>query len=173
MKDQEEENIELIRNSILRVLEQIDKGFKRTMLMYSVAFYFGIFTILFSMVSTVLPQTKGNDFMQLFFGGIGLIDVMAFVIFKPVQDLQKSRATLAQIVSAFLTWYRETQNWDSAGRRIIRGEWSTEQTELLIPQLEKVSKIKIANTIAIISSMTEFMKLTEGSKVHFPGKSTQ
>ena len=152
---------EQLRNNILRALEQIDIGFRKTMLMYTIAFYFGIFIVLFSMIMTILPHDKDKDLFLLFFGGVGLIDIVAFLIFKPVQDLQKSRANLAQLVSAFLTWYIDIRNWDATSITILRS-CNNKIDDDVLNRLEKISNRYITNTQLIISSISTFIKEMEG-----------
>lgn len=149
-QDETRENMDMaehLRKTILGVLEEIDKGFKKAMLMYLIAFYFGLFLILFSMMATLFTKEGLGNNNLLFFGGAGMIDIVAFFIFKPTKDLQKSRANLAQLVAAFIFWYINTRNWNVATEKEVRAEKTN------IDNLEKISKRHLIDTISILLTM--------------------
>jgi hypothetical protein len=139
---------EKLRDKVLNVIDQIDDGFSKAGSMYSIAFYFGIFVVTFSMVATLFYKQNVDNNTILFFGSVGIIDIVAFFVFKPINDLQKSRANLAQLVSAFLYWYVNVRNWDAATRKEIRTPNPTN-----IDNLERISKRHLIDTISILVSM--------------------
>ncbi len=47
------------------------------MLMYTIAFYFGLFLIVFSMVATLFSEESSDKSNLLFFGGAGMVDIVA------------------------------------------------------------------------------------------------
>lgn len=147
---------EKLESRILKVIDEIDTGFKKVMMMYSVAFYTGWGLIIFSVVGKL--YFKDNIF-PLIFGGAGIIDVVAFFIVKPVEDLQRSRGNLAQLVSAFLTWYNDTHNWNQVVEKELR------KPESDVTVFKEVSKRNVANTIAIMSAIELFVasRLSDGA----------
>jgi len=70
------------------------------MTMYSIAFYSGVGLIFLSFIATLGFR---ENIISLFFGGAGVVDIVSFFVFKPAEDLQKSRGNLAQLITAFLT----------------------------------------------------------------------
>lgn len=138
---------EELRRRILRVIDEVDRGFKNVMQMYLIAFYLGI--VLISAGSLATLYSGENKFLFLF-GGIGVLDVIAFVVFKPVEDLQRSRGNLAQLVAAFLTWYVDTANWNEVFKGLGEGKAD-------LGDFEKVSRISILNTITIMSAIEVFV----------------
>ena len=130
---------------ILNVIDEIDKGFRKVMLMYTVAFYIGLGLIVFSFIGTL--YFKENIFL-LVFGGAGVVDVVAFFIFKPAEDLQRSRGNLAQLVSAFLTWYNDTHNWNQFLAKELMSEKACD-----INVFQEVSKRSMANTVTIMTAI--------------------
>lgn len=133
---------------ILTVIDEIDKGFRRVMDMYSIAFYTGLGIIVFSFLGTLY---LGKNIFLLLFGGVGVIDIAAFFIYKPVEDLQRSRANLAQLVSAFLTWYNDTHNWN----QLLAKELVKDPSDVKV--FQEVSKRSIINTITIMAAIEIFV----------------
>ena len=149
-KDMNEE----LQGRILRVIDEVDHGFRKVMKMYSVAFYTGLGLIVFSGLSTL--YFKDNMFLLLF-GGAGLADVVAFFIFKPAEDLQRSRGNLAQLVSAFLTWYNDMHNWNQVlAKELVKQDYKLEV-------FEEVSKRSMLNTITIMSAIELFVASRSGN----------
>lgn len=137
-----------LENRILNVIDEVDKGFRRVMIMYSLAFYAGLGLVIFSVVGTL--YFKDNVF-PLVFGGVGVADVVAFFIFKPAEELQRSRRNLAQLVSAFLTWYNDTHNWNQVlAKELVKPDYDIEV-------FKEVSKRSMVNTITIMSAIELFV----------------
>lgn len=137
-----------LEGRILTVIDEVDAGFRKVMTMYSVAFYTGLGLIVFSILATL--YFKDNIF-PLLFGGAGVADVVAFFIFKPVEDLQRSRGNLAQLVSAFLTWYNDSHNWNQVLEKELL------ETEIDVQVFKDVSKRNIVNVITIMSAIELFV----------------
>lgn len=135
---------------ILATLKDIDDGFKRVMFMYVVTFYVGIGLILFSCISSFL---SGVQQFTLLSGGLGVVDVVTFLIFKPAESLQISRGTLAQLISAFLTWYSDSKN----SMQIYRKELTLEGADS-INLYERVSQRNVQNTILLMEAINRFSR---------------
>ena len=92
-----------------RTIDQIDLGFRSTMMMYIVAFYMGIGLIVTSIVfAAVIDKT----FLPIIFGVFGVVDVVGFFVKKPSQRLQGSRADLAQLQAVYFNWFVDVYNWN-------------------------------------------------------------
>lgn len=98
------------RQGLCDTIDQMHEGYKRTMMMYTVSFYLGVFLIL---LSVVLAFFKGETLLSIVFGGLGIADVISFFITKPPQDLQNSRADLAELQTAYFSWYKSLMAWES------------------------------------------------------------
>jgi len=133
---------------ILNVIDEVDKGFKTVMFMYTVAFYVGLGLIVFSFLGTLYFE---DNIFLLVFGGAGLADIVAFFIFKPAEDLQRSRGNLAQLVSAFLTWYNDAHNWN----QFLEKELRNQACEVGV--FKEVSKTSMINTVTIMSAIELFV----------------
>ena len=131
---------------IIGTLKDIDNGFKKVMVMYMITFYVGIGLILVACVGSLLAA--GREF-TLLSGSIGVIDVVAFLIFKPAESLQQSRGTLAQLISAFLTWYSDSKN----SMQIYKKEMRRESDSINL--YEKVSKRNVLNTISLMQAIQQ------------------
>lgn len=82
------------KSGLKRTIDQIDIGFRWTMIMYMVAFYMGIGLIITSIAfAVVLDKTL----LPIIFAVIGVVDIVGFFVKKPSQRLQGSRADLAQL----------------------------------------------------------------------------
>ena len=134
-----------LADRILSVLNEVDAGFRKVMWMYLCLFYLGLLLILLACVGSLVT---GDDKIALVFGGVGLADVIAFLAFKPVEDLQRSRGNLAQLVSAFLTWYNDTHNWNQVSLKLLHADGP-----INIRAFKTISEIQIANTMALMSAI--------------------
>lgn len=94
---------------LINVIRQIDKGYNRVMFMYTVSFYLGVGLIIIAAVSSIW---RGSDQWSLALGGLGISDLIAFMIFRPAQQLQDSRSDLAQLYAAIFNWINDIHNWD-------------------------------------------------------------
>ncbi len=139
---------EALEKRILSVIDEVDKGFRRVMQMYTIAFYMGLGLILMAFLGSL--YWKENPFLPLF-GGVGLVDVVAFFVFRPVEDLQRSRGNLAQLVSAFLTWYNDTHNWN----QVIVKELRKNDSDVGICRV--ASETNVLNTICLMSAIELFV----------------
>lgn len=97
------------KSGLRDTVNQIERGFRSTMMMYTLAFYMGMVLILASLVMGLL---KEKALIPLVFGGLGVTDVILYFITKPAQDLQFSRARLAQLQAAFFHWFIDYTNWN-------------------------------------------------------------
>lgn len=134
----------IVEKKIISVLEQIDSGFKKVMFMYTIAFYLGIILVASSVLIFVFKQ---GDKSSLFFGGIGILDLVAFLVFKPAEDLQISRGNLAQLLAAFLCWINDNKVWSQFISNKVKKEG------IKLKDLKDISKIMISNTVTIINSI--------------------
>jgi len=91
-------------------LEQIARGYDATALMYKAVFYLGFGLII---TSVIFAAYSGETLFSLVFAGMGAADFLLFFLAKPPQDLQKSRADLAQLQIALCNWFLDNYNWNS------------------------------------------------------------
>ncbi|MGA9670211.1 MAG: hypothetical protein WBQ94_13445 [Terracidiphilus sp.] len=97
------------KSGLRDTVKQIERGFRSTMMMYTVAFYLGVGMILAAVAMAFVQQ---KSLLPIVFGGLGIADVIAYFITKPPQDLQFSRARLAQLQAAFFNWFIDYTNWN-------------------------------------------------------------
>jgi hypothetical protein len=90
-------------------VKQIEQGFQATMVMYMVAFYLGIGLIA---AATAMAFMNHTALLPIVFGTLGMADILAYFITKPPQDLQFSRARLAQLQAAFYNWFMDYTSWN-------------------------------------------------------------
>ena len=88
--------------------DQIEKGFRRTGIMYTIVFVVGIGLLIVSVPYGIIT---GQPLLTAIFGTIGTADVLAFLIVKPPRDLERSRANLAQLQAGFYHWFYDMYNW--------------------------------------------------------------
>ncbi|MBX9902350.1 MAG: hypothetical protein K2Y28_16360 [Burkholderiaceae bacterium] len=96
-----------MKQGLKRTLDQIDKAYRSTMLMYQISFYLGVALI----IVAVGVALMGRDaLLPAVFGGLGMADILAFFLLKPQERLQASRASLAQVQTALYNWYIDSVN---------------------------------------------------------------
>lgn len=98
------------KEGLQNTLGQIERGFRSTATMYKVGFYLGVALIIFSAIFAVV---RNEPVLPIVFAGFGVADVITFFITKPPQQLQRSRADLAQLQAAYFNWFGDSYNWNS------------------------------------------------------------
>lgn len=133
-------------------IEQIESGYSSVMTMYKVAFYLGIFLILFSLV---LAIWRGESLLPIVFGGLGIADVIAYFITKPPQDLQNSRANLAQLQAAYFNWFIDVYNWNSYLSHL------NQTGQINFKNVKEVSETLLQNTDKTMELMEKYCELSK------------
>jgi hypothetical protein len=103
------ETADSFKSALRDTVKQIEVGFRTTMVMYTVAFYLGVGLIV---AAVVMAFVRDKALLPIVFGSLGMADVIAYFITKPPQDLQFSRARLAQLQAAFFNWFIDYTNWN-------------------------------------------------------------
>lgn len=124
-----------LQDGLVDVIKQIETGYERVMTMYTVAFYMGVLLVAISVIASLYYH---SDQSTLILGGLGLVDIIASMIFKPAQDLQNSRGNLAQLYAANFNWINDVHNWNEYLNR--------SKLSLDINNLTKVSKTMMEHT---------------------------
>lgn len=137
------------KNGLINSLDQIKRGFNTAMIMYTVAFYVGILLIL---AAVVFAWFKGESLLPIAFAGLGVADLIAYFITKPPLDLQKSRANLAQLQTAYYNWFIDLFNWNS----IINSG------EEMIHMYKKVSDMMMRNTERTMKMIEDYCEIASG-----------
>jgi hypothetical protein len=140
-----------LQDGLIGVVRQIDYGYAVTMWMYTITFYVGVALVILSALRTV---GHSADRSALLFGGVGLTDIIAQLIFKPAHDVQASRANLAQLQAAFFNWINDVYNWD----RYLELLQDQAGKSGSIPELNEVSKVStlmLANTRAMLEMVAQ------------------
>ncbi|HEX9090332.1 MAG TPA: hypothetical protein VF831_02530, partial [Anaerolineales bacterium] len=108
----------------------------------------------FSMIYAV--ATKGS-LLSLAFGGFGILDIITFFITKPPQDLQSSRADLAQLQLAYYNWFLDNYDWTW----YVSSLWDWGRDDFIRDRMKEASTILLSNTdktMALIEKYCEFSK---------------
>jgi|GEM_PF-1225982 len=134
------------KSGLVDSLEQIKQGFRSAMIMYTVAFYVGIAMILAALLFAWL---KNGSLLPIAFAGLGTADLIAYFITKPPLDLQKSRANLAQLQTAYYNWFIDLFNWNSAAGG----------GDAMIEQYRKVSEMTLYNTEQTMRMIEDYCEI--------------
>ncbi len=96
-----------MKEGLKRTLEQIDRAYRSTMLMYQVSFYLGVLLILVAVGTALLGR---EPLLSAVFGTLGTADLLVFFLVKPQERLQASRSNLAQVQAALYNWFMDSVN---------------------------------------------------------------
>lgn len=129
------------RKGLLDVIRQVEVGYSRVMLMYSIAFYAGIVLIGVSVFASLWLK---ENVAAMIFGGLGMADLVTALIFRPAQELQNSRGNLTQLQAAFFNWANDVRNWNAYLERIDASARPGQTPSY--HEFEQVSKRVLANT---------------------------
>ena len=124
-------------------ISQIDKAFKSTNVMYQISFYLGVLLIVAAAASALFSD---KVLLSAIFGTIGTIDILTFFLTRPQEELQSSRANLAQIQAALYNWFINSANLNNILAKDIErapsiSELQMAHTEKTLEMLEKYCKL--------------------------------
>ena len=133
----------------MSVIREIEVGYSRVMMMYTIAFYAGIVLIGLSVFASLWLN---NNAAALIFGGLGMADIISTFIFRPAQELQNSRSNLTQLQAAFFSWMNDVRNWNTYLDKL---DASTRPGKR--PPFEEFERV----SLRILSNTGEMMKLID------------
>lgn len=138
--------LEKLKKNIKIVSNDIIQGLTDTRIMYLLTFSLGIGLVLAALVFAVFTNT---ELFPLFFGSAGVLDLLAFFLKDPPQQLQKSRANFCKLQAAYYQWLIDAANWS-----------------VLLYTLSKEDKLKINDmkeaSDSYIASFNELMRAIDG-----------
>ncbi|PKO98230.1 MAG: hypothetical protein CVU14_08420 [Bacteroidetes bacterium HGW-Bacteroidetes-9] len=144
------------KSGLVDSLHQIKQGFRSAMIMYTVAFYVGIGLILAAVVFAWLGK---GSLLPIAFAGLGVADLIAYFITKPPLELQKSRANLAQLQTAYYNWFIDLFNWNA----VASGG------ETMINQYKIVSEMTLKNTERTMKMIEDYCEIASNTPDKTPG----
>lgn len=140
------------KEALQRTLDQIDKGYQSTMIMYQSAFYLGGVLIV---AAAVLAVIGVEPLLPAILGGLGMIDFLGFFLTKPPKDLQASRANLAQLQAAYFNWFCDVSNWNSYLKLL------GQQNQLSFEEMYRVSDTLLNNTERTLKMVEQYCDLDQ------------
>lgn len=153
-RDQIRNMSEGFRQGLVDVVREVDRGYKRVMLMYTVAFYFGIALVASAAIASLVFE---RHITAGIFGGLGMVDLVTALVFRPAQELQNSRAGLAQLQGAFFAWANDTRNWTAYLERLDAS--IAYGTAPQFDDFARVSHIMLSNTEQMLRLVEEFVEV--------------
>jgi hypothetical protein len=139
-----------LKSSLRKTLDQIDSAYRSTMLMYQISFYLGILLIL---VALGLALTTKESLLPMVFGTLGTLDILTFFLVKPQEQLQNSRASLAQLQAGLYNWFM-----DSFNQHTFLGLLQ-QQGKLDAASMQQVSQALMSNTNQTLEMLQKYCKL--------------
>jgi hypothetical protein len=139
-----------MKMGLQRTLEQIDSAYRSTMLMYQITFYLGVVLIVVAVGATLFGR---EPLLPAVFGTLGIIDLLAFFLFKPQERLQASRSSLAQVQAALYNWFMDSVNLNTLMGALGQAKEFGEA--------QKVSEALLAHTEKTLEMLQKYCKLTE------------
>lgn len=139
-----------MKDGLRRTVEQIDQAFRSSMLMYQITFYLGLALILIAVAYATL---KGDVAVSSILGGLGMADLIAFLIAKPPERLQSSRANLVQLQAALFNWFNDSYNQNTYLGMLAQ------QGKLDHDAMERLSEKMMAHTDSTMAMLQKYCKL--------------
>ena len=141
-----------MKSGLRDTVDQIESGFRYSMVMYMVAFYLGVLLIL---GSAVLVVVRGDSLLPAVFGTLGIADVITYFVTRPPQNLQASRADLTQLQLLFFNWFNDFFNWNSYLSDLAKAG------KVDYNLMHKVSTTMLENTDKTMSLIEQYCELTK------------
>lgn len=139
-----------LKTGLRKTLDQIDSAYRSTMLMYQVSFYLGILLIV---AAVALAVTSKESLLPIVFGTLGTLDILTFFLVKPQEQLQSSRASLAQLQAGMYNWFVDSFNQNSFLGELQR------QKKLDAASMQQISQALMSNTNQTLDMLQKYCKL--------------
>jgi len=153
MKDETKDVRELSAQSTIFTQKLLDRtltSFGIVLILYILAFVVGLILIGVSL-KLALDSPTTNEYLASFFGAAGVFDI-SFLLYKPAQQIQRSRGNATQLWMAFSEWlYISIWSGKTYHRLFTILENSSDQT--ILAQMLKILKIKAETTVNLIESI--------------------
>lgn len=135
-----------IQNSLSDSLGKINSDFQKVTILYLITFGLGILLILISIGYALFSPE--NPLTASILGGVGILDLMTFTIFKPIEGIQNSRAKLAKILTAYICSINQIHNLNSAFSKLINNDIE----KIDFDKLKLISDSMVADIVSILKS---------------------
>jgi len=135
-----------LTNNVITVSDDIIQGLTDTRRMYLSIFILGIGLVLAALLFAVLTKT---ELFPLLFGSAGVLDLLAFFLKDPPQQLQKSRTNFCKLQAAYYQWLTDAANWSVLLYTLSR------EDKLGIKDMKEASD-------SYIASFGELMRIIDG-----------
>jgi hypothetical protein len=140
-----------MKEGLKRTLEQIDRAYRATMLMYQISFYLGVLLIVVAAGFALLGRAP---LLPAVFGTLGTADILAFFLLKPQERLQASRSSLAQVQAAMYNWFMDSVNLNTLMSKLDqKGD---------LGGAAAVSESLMQHTDKTLEMLQKYCKLAEG-----------
>lgn len=163
MSQEDRSNI-IFQNSLEQILQELMKSihdtqhsFQRINAMYTTIFIFGI--ILLSIAIYLAIFDENQELYVSIFGGVGGGGMLAFFLYKPAQEIQRSRRNLSHLVTAVATWLEDIRSWSNA---LLAIDYENEQNLSITQYVELIKLInkgRIQDTIALLQLIYNIQEL--------------
>ena len=140
-----------ISKTLENTLMQIQDAFRWTMIMYSVSFYLSVGLVLAAVAIAFMSR---EPILPSIFGTLGTANILLFLLTRPQESLQSSRASLAQLQAALYTWFMNTTNLFSSVELTAQG-----QPEKI--QIRSVAECVMTQTAKTLEMLQKYCKLTQ------------
>jgi hypothetical protein len=155
-----------LKEGLNDAIDQIQQGFRRTGIMYTIVFAVGIGLLVISVPYGIIT---GQSLLTAIFGAIGILDVLVFLIVKPPRDLERSRANLAQLQAGFYHWFYDMYNWKTFLGDMYRSISVDEMDESKVNRIKNVvtetSRKQQASTTHMMENIYKYCELTSANVV--------
>lgn len=138
--------LDRLKKNIENVSNDISVSFGDTRIMYWSIFLLGVVLVI---IAVPIALYTNKELFSLLFGSAGVIDILAFFLKDPPQQLQKSRTNLSKLQAAYYLWLLDTYNWSA----VLYSQSGTGDLD--------VKAMKEASD-SYVESFTEIMRAVDG-----------
>ncbi|HAE14698.1 MAG: hypothetical protein H6546_06860 [Chitinophagales bacterium] len=133
-----------IKTSLQDVIKDAKRAYTYVLWMYILAFLMGVGLIVLSVVFAI----QGKDILAIAFGGIGLIDLVTYFIYKPPLEIQNSRSNLAQLMIIITNWFADLMN--------LNTYMSNRNAIITLEEIDQISEKQNQNTAKTIDLIEKY-----------------
>ena len=148
-----------LQQGLVGVIKQIAQSYWYVMWMSNVTFILGVVLILMSAISSLALQQDTASYLM---GGLGLAGIVGSLVFRPSQDLQNSRANLAQLQTVFINWINGIHNWNCYWELVMSQNRGSNQPPPPLEEVRRISDTLTNNARQMMELIEEYCELPHG-----------
>lgn len=146
-------------------IQAMKLAFRLTLVMHNVMFYLGVALVVIGVISAF----SGRSLEGITLGGVGLFDIIFYLIRKPIEGIHESTGNLMQLRAAYNSFFMLLKQWDVQEHFWLYIGYASEDHFGRVRRISKTFQQHTGDTLDLISQYCKPRSNQEGTEVERNG----